>query len=236
MSSSDFEHVCNTVYETIDFISNQTNILEEECKLFSSQEVNGDKTERIADKYGDAEYMASHLSKNMFDVTLRGINEKGLIIELSNHIQGLMPYEHLIDNGASYNPETNEYIDKFGNVTILKPNCIVKMGLNNLIYKAEVSGMIDKGIFVRLDNAIEGFLPFNKMSDDWYQYDAQTRQASGKNGNLLKISTPITVVLEKVDVLGSKIDFMPPRIKKNNKTIVKSKSNDKKGKNKKRSY
>ncbi|NJP40425.1 ribonuclease R [Oscillospiraceae bacterium HV4-5-C5C] len=77
-------------------------------------------------------------------------------------------------------------------------------------YLAHVSGMISAGMFIQLDNTVEGMIPFRTM-DDYYVFDEQTLTARGRhNGKVYKLGQPVEVVVANVSLERRQIDFMLP--------------------------
>lgn len=75
-------------------------------------------------------------------------------------------------------------------------------------FDATVCSITSFGIFVRLDNTIEGFVSFNDIPGDYYIYDESTRMLIGKNtSKKYKIGDKVKVKLTKSDVLTKQIDF-----------------------------
>ena len=74
-------------------------------------------------------------------------------------------------------------------------------------YDGVISSIIDAGCFVRLENTVEGFVPFRSLRDHYF-FDERTYRAIGAHGGkILSIGMPVTIVVEKVDTEENKIDF-----------------------------
>ena len=74
-------------------------------------------------------------------------------------------------------------------------------------YDGVISSIIDVGCFVRLENTIEGFVPFRSLHDHYFFDDRSYRAIGARGGKILSIGMPVTVVVEKVDTEENKIDF-----------------------------
>ena len=75
-------------------------------------------------------------------------------------------------------------------------------------FSAKISSVTSFGIFVRLDNTIEGFVGFESIPGDYYVYNESTKTIVGKRtSKQYKIGDEITVRLIKSDVLTKQIDF-----------------------------
>lgn len=106
-------------------------------------------------------------------------------------------------------------------------------------FHGSVTSLVDFGMFIRLDNGIEGLLPFEYIDDDHYYYDEKRMNALGKDSKReFNIGDEIDVVIFQCDVSRRKITFstqffwdksqvnLTPEqfeeLKKNNITIITS--------------
>lgn len=74
-------------------------------------------------------------------------------------------------------------------------------------YDGVISSIIDAGCFVRLENTIEGFVPFRTLRDHYFFDERSYRAIGAHGGKILSIGMPVTIVVEKVDTEENKIDF-----------------------------
>ena len=74
-------------------------------------------------------------------------------------------------------------------------------------YDGVISSIIDAGVFVRLENTVEGFVPFRSLRDHYFFDERSYRAIGAHGGKILSIGMPVTVVVEKVDTEENKIDF-----------------------------
>lgn len=74
-------------------------------------------------------------------------------------------------------------------------------------YDGVISSIIDAGCFVRLENTIEGFVPFRSLRDHYFFDERSYRAIGARGGKILSIGMPVTIVVEKVDTEENKIDF-----------------------------
>ncbi len=74
-------------------------------------------------------------------------------------------------------------------------------------YDGVISSIIDAGCFVRLENTIEGFVPFRSLRDHYFFDERSYRAIGAHGGKILSIGMPVTIVVEKVDTEENKIDF-----------------------------
>ena len=74
-------------------------------------------------------------------------------------------------------------------------------------YDGVISSIIDAGCFVRLENTVEGFVPFRSLRDHYFFDERSYRAIGAHGGKILSIGMPVTIVVEKVDTEENKIDF-----------------------------
>ena len=84
------------------------------------------------------------------------------------------------------------------------------------IYKATISQMMPSGMFVKLSNGIEGFVPL-RVLDDYYMYDEANLTFVGNRGKRYRLGDTIKVELLDVDLAQKKMDFGIIDKKKNKK-------------------
>jgi ribonuclease R len=73
-------------------------------------------------------------------------------------------------------------------------------------FKAVISQMMPSGMFVKLSNGIEGFVPL-RVLDDYYMYDEAHLTFIGRKGKTYKLGDAIKVELLDVDLGAKKMDF-----------------------------
>ena len=88
-------------------------------------------------------------------------------------------------------------------------------------YDAIISGVSESGIFVELDNTVEGFIYKEYLPRDNYVYDERRFLLAG-HGNIFRIGDPIHVKLVKVDVITRHIDFVMVENANNNANLNKN--------------
>lgn len=75
-------------------------------------------------------------------------------------------------------------------------------------YEGIISGVTSFGIFVELDNTVEGLVHISNIEDDYYIYDNDNKVLTGRvTGNTFKIGDVVRVRLEKVSIASAEIDF-----------------------------
>lgn len=75
-------------------------------------------------------------------------------------------------------------------------------------YVGIVSGVTQRGIFVELDNSVEGFVPMESFPDSGYAFDGVLSQVNAKTGDRITIGRPLRVQSVAADVASGRIDFI----------------------------
>jgi ribonuclease R len=73
-------------------------------------------------------------------------------------------------------------------------------------FKGVITQMMPSGMFVKLDNGIEGFVPL-RVLDDYYMYDEANLTFVGNRGKKYRLGDPVKVELLDVDLAAKKMDF-----------------------------
>lgn len=77
------------------------------------------------------------------------------------------------------------------------------------VYEGIIISITSFGMFVQLENTVEGLIRYESMTDDYYVFDENTLTAVGrKKNNSFDIGMKVEVVLVKVDELTNEIDFL----------------------------
>jgi len=78
------------------------------------------------------------------------------------------------------------------------------------VFGGEVSGLIDKGAFVRFgEEGFEGFLGVRRLSQWWTLNEQGTALVAERNGRALRLGDPIDVVVDQVDAPRGRVDLEP---------------------------
>lgn len=76
-------------------------------------------------------------------------------------------------------------------------------------YDGVVAGVMSFGVFVELENSVEGLVHISNMVDDFYIFDDEKRELWGKtSGKVFKIGDKVKVRVEKVSIARAEIDFV----------------------------
>ncbi len=76
-------------------------------------------------------------------------------------------------------------------------------------FTARVSSVTGFGIFVQLENTVEGLIRLESMKDDYYEFDDLSKTVTGKRKSKeYHVGTILNVVLVRCDLLTRQIDFV----------------------------
>jgi ribonuclease R len=76
------------------------------------------------------------------------------------------------------------------------------------MYRGVISGLTNWGIYVELPNTIEGLIPMNRLTDDYYNYDEKHMTLIGeRTGRIFRLGEAVTVEVLSVDKRMRTIDF-----------------------------
>lgn len=72
-----------------------------------------------------------------------------------------------------------------------------------------ISSVTSFGMFVQLENSVEGLIRLEHIHDDFYVYDEEQRRLTGtRHGKIYQIGQAVRVVLVKCSLLNRQIDFI----------------------------
>ncbi len=75
-------------------------------------------------------------------------------------------------------------------------------------YDGVVSGVTQHGLFVELENSVEGFVPMESFPDADYRFDGELSQVDAKTHKRITIGCPLRVRAVSADVASGRIDFV----------------------------
>lgn len=77
------------------------------------------------------------------------------------------------------------------------------------VFDGIISNVTSFGMFVGLENTVEGLVRISDMNDDYYIYDDKRYMLIGeRTGKIYRIGDPVRVLLVKADVESRQIDFV----------------------------
>ena len=76
-------------------------------------------------------------------------------------------------------------------------------------FSGYISGVTNFGIFVCLDNLIEGMIRLDTMQNDWFEYDPERMTLTGKRtGQQYRLGLPATITVVNASPTTGQIDFV----------------------------
>ena len=73
-----------------------------------------------------------------------------------------------------------------------------------------ISGVTDFGIYVELENTVEGLIRIDELSDDYYDFDREKYALTGRRtNNVYKLGDEIRIIVGYVDIDRREINFLP---------------------------
>lgn len=76
-------------------------------------------------------------------------------------------------------------------------------------YEGVISGVTSFGVFVELDNTVEGLVHISNMVDDYYIYDNDKKELYGQgSGKIYKIGDIVKIKVASVSIARAEIDFV----------------------------
>lgn len=75
-------------------------------------------------------------------------------------------------------------------------------------YEGVISGVTQRGVFVELENSVEGFVPMESFPGADYQFDGMITQVDRRTGKKLTIGQPLRIQVAASDVASGRIDFV----------------------------
>ena len=77
-------------------------------------------------------------------------------------------------------------------------------------FPGSISGLTEYGIYVALENGIEGMIPLRMLNDDYFVFiEKELITRGGRSGKTFRIGDSISVLVYAVDTLSRTIDFVP---------------------------
>ena len=75
-------------------------------------------------------------------------------------------------------------------------------------YEGFISGVTEYGLYIQLDNTVEGLIHISKLNDDYYIFEPEQFTLIGENtGRTFKLGDKLKIIVDKVDVFKKEIDF-----------------------------
>ena len=77
------------------------------------------------------------------------------------------------------------------------------------VFEGTVSGVTGWGFYVQLPNTVEGLVHVNSLLDDYYDFDEENHQLTGRDFNrTFRLGDKVKVMVANTDIMNKTIDFM----------------------------
>ena len=77
------------------------------------------------------------------------------------------------------------------------------------IFDGVISGVTGFGIYVQLENTVEGLVRIDELRDDYYDYHKEKYALEGRRtGNVYRLGDEVRVIVDHVDLEKHEIDFL----------------------------
>ena len=142
--------------------------------------------------------------RRLADLTIHRIIKSVLHSNLSKDVSTLDSYVHDVSEHASVTEQNADEVERA--VDDLKKAEFMsnKVGQS---FTGIVSGVIETGIFVELDNTVEGFVPIDKLPMDHYYFEDKRVRLVGR-AHEYALGQKLSVKVDNVDVGLSRINFI----------------------------
>lgn len=117
-------------------------------------------------------------------------------------------YDQKVERWAKQCSTTERMAEEMERETIALKKVEFMMDKIGEVYKGIVSGVTSWGIFIELENTVEGMVAVNKIEDDNYEFDKSTMSVIGKKkGKVYKLGDSVMVEVVKASKELREIDF-----------------------------
>jgi ribonuclease R len=78
------------------------------------------------------------------------------------------------------------------------------------VYPGVISGVTDWGLYVELENKIEGMIPISQLDDDFYIFDEKNYLIRGKHtGRIFQLGDSVKIKIWRTNLEKKQLDFLP---------------------------
>ena len=118
-------------------------------------------------------------------------------------------YTDLVSDASHHSSETEitaEYAER--DVDDLMKAAYMSMNIGRS-YEGVVRHISNSGIFVELENSVEGFISVTNMTDDYYEYNKDTLSLKGqRTSNVFTIGDLVCVTVMRADIVSRQVEFV----------------------------
>ena len=124
-------------------------------------------------------------------------------------------YERILPEVAVKTSFTERQADEAERETDKMKKCQFMESRIGRCFDGVVSGMSDYGMYVELENTVEGFVHISNLEDDFYDYDKEAFELIGyRTGNRYRLGQRVRVKVIEVDRFLNTVEFVPVKEKK----------------------
>lgn len=128
---------------------------------------------------------------------------KGIITKRREH------YTKILDNVCSHASAMERRAEEAERETYKYKKCEYMLEHLGERFSGVISGVTSFGIYVELDNSIEGLVRLAGLNDDYYNYIEQEYSVVGeKTGKTYKLGQKVDIYVDAVDKMSKTIDFV----------------------------
>lgn len=120
----------------------------------------------------------------------------------------LSHYEKILPEVAAQSSRMERRADEAERDTIKMKKAEYMQDHLGEIYEGVISGVTNYGIYVELDNTVEGMVHVNSMRNDYYYFDELHYELVGQDSGIkYKLGERVLVQVKRVDMMTKTIDF-----------------------------
>ena len=142
--------------------------------------------------------------------TIEKMNEKQLSLYRRKHLGYVFQSYNLIPNlTVRENIEVGAYLsDNPLNVDDLMKTAYMSSFIGQT-FEGVVANVTNFGMFVELENSVEGLIRVENMTDDYYEYDEKVNTLTGRRKQKsYTTGDVVNIVVARTDILSRQIDFV----------------------------
>lgn len=165
------------------------------------------------------------------DLMLHRLIHQFVLGEAKNYLKSVQKYEGMMTDIAKHTSDQERSAIQLERDVAKLKSCEYLLPKVGEKFKAIITQMMPSGMFVQLENGIEGFVPL-RVLNDYYVYNDDLLTFFGKRGKSFRLGDQVTVELLSVDMNTRKVDFGMISKKRKSKSQHKHGAKDKRKKRK----
>lgn len=122
----------------------------------------------------------------------------------------LSRYEHFVRDAAAHSSKAEQNAEACERDTDDLMKTYYMSQYIGYLFPGRISGVTSFGVFVELENSVEGLIRLEHLKDDYYAYDEDRRILIGEHtGKTYKIGDALEVAVVRCELLNRQIDLIP---------------------------